>query len=441
VDDEEVEALWHAGTLRLWVRALIAVAWMLTVAIVVVVGRLVWSNAHHIGHPEPFWYRNLAAVVVGMAFLCAVSAPARITRWIRVAVALPFAQAAGVLTSWLLWRSLDTSASEWWDPTPLAATLPLADAVPLGVVVLGLAIAYAAVAAAVARRHERLHAAVMLALANLLLVGLWSPIASRLGCSDGSASSNFTCVDDHLGLIGVALTAPPFLGAVGFTTLHFRRRRPQTGHGTFAILFALFVGALASSVARAHVHDYAVGQFMHVLLAVGLAAVGAMGVLAGAMIVDTVRARRRLATGMLGVVRCSDPEVAAVSIASWLRGPQQVVVPFAIATAHGEVPVPGGARWAGPLPAATTRLRRGEAVAVLRAGDVVSASGFVESTHTDPFRTARAWLPNGDVWVGRADEVAAPANVGLALWRPAVAFLAIVIAIGVPALVAAVSAL
>jgi hypothetical protein len=440
VDDEEVEALWHAGTLRGWVRLLIAVAWMLTLAIAAVVGRLVWSNAHHVGHPDPFWYRNLVPTIVTAAFVLAASLPARVTRWIRVAVALPFAQAAAVVTAWLLWRALDTSASEWWEPS-LGPTLPLADALPLGVVVLGLAIAYAAVAAVVARRHERLHAAVMLALTNLLLVGLWSPIASRLGCGDGTTSSNFACVDHHLGLIGVALTAPPFLGAVVFTALHFRRRRPPTGHATFAVLLALFTAALASSVARAHVYDYAVGQLIHVLLAVGLAAVGAMGLLAAALIVETIRARRRLASGLLGVVRCADHEVAAVTIASWLRGPQQVVVPFAITTSQGNVPVPGGARWAGPLPAATTRLRRGEAVAVLRDGDTVSASGFVESAHTDPFRTARAWMPSGEIWVGRADEAAAPSNVGLALWRPAVAFLAIVIAIGVPALIAAVSAL
>jgi hypothetical protein len=440
VDDEEVQALWHAGSLRLWVRAVIAGAWLLTFALAIVVGCLVWRNAPCVCHRDPFWYRSLPALIVGGIFLLAALPPARMTRWIRAAVGLPFAQAAAVLAAWWLWRILEATQPEPWQPAPSGPTLPLADAFPLGLVVAGLVIAYAAVAGVVARRHERLHAAVMLALTNLLLVGLWAPIASRIGIGAAS-TTEFAAVDQHLGWIGVLLVAPPFLGAVGFTALRFRRRHVPSIYLSAAVLFALFAATLVASVSRTRVEDYAVGQFIHVLVAVGLVAVGTMGMLAAALTIDAVRARGRLARGLTGVVHCADPVVGMVQIASWLRGPLQRVAPFAIVTAHGEIPVPAGARWAGPLPASTTRLRMGDADVVLRRGDVVTASGFVESAHTDPFRSARAWLPDGDIWVGRVDDAAAPANVGLALWRPAVAFLAIVIAIGVPALVAAVSAL
>ena len=75
---------------------------------------------------------------------------------------------------------------------------------------------------------------------------------------------------------------------------------------------------------------------------------------------------------------------------------------------------------------------------MLRAGDPVVASGFIEPASTDPFRSSRAWIPGARViLVGRVEDTHAATDLGLALWRPSVAYLAIVIAIGVPALVSA----
>jgi hypothetical protein len=426
VNDAEVQALWQAGSLRSRVRWLIASAWLLTFAIAIVGGRVMWKYTW--GYHGQSGYRSVLAIVVALGLALALMMPMRGSRWIRAAVALPFVQAIALLCAWGLWNTIDPSA------------LPLALTARPAFVVVSFVLAYAIVARVVARRGERLHAGVMLALANLLAVGLWIPIASRFWCEGhpGRTFLDYVAVDDHLAALALVLFGPPFAAACTFTAFHFLRRRVPSVHSAVAVVF---VAALASSKGRLPIHDYAVGQLVHVVLAIALVAVGAIGALAAATAYDAARGRRRLARGLVGTVRCSEPFAAALTIGSWLRGPQQVLVPFAIDTEHGELPVPGGARWLGPVPEATTRLGRGDAAVVLRDGDGVLVSGFVEAAQRDPFRTARVWLPTGEVRIGRIADAMSPTQIGYALWRPCVAFLAIAIGVGVPALVAALCAL
>jgi hypothetical protein len=111
-------------------------------------------------------------------------------------------------------------------------------------------------------------------------------------------------------------------------------------------------------------------------------------------------------------------------------------------TGAGDVPIPGGA-WIGPLSTTTTQLRTGESVSTLRRGDRVVVTGLVsrpaERDGAHPFRSAPVLIAGpGGISVAHArDERYGFSNVAIALWRPCVAYLAILIAIGVPSLVAA----
>jgi hypothetical protein len=432
VDDVDVEAFWwHPGSLRAWVRGLIACAYVLTLAIAVIGARLLWGIAGKYTTVDPFCFRNLPAMMVGGVLAMALALPARTSRWIRIALVLPFAQIAVMLAAWLLWHAVDSEVA-----SDLA---PLVDALPLGTIVVGMGVVYVAVAVLVARRHERLHAVVMLALANLVVLGLWLPVATRVWCGE-STRADFDLVDHDLGRLALVVLTPPLAAAIAFTGLWFRRIRMPRLSG--AIVSLLFASALVASIARRPLSNYALVQFLHVLLAVALLAVAAIGLLAVAMALDAGRARRRLSRGVTGVICCDDGAAAVVSVTSWLRGPQQLLAPFSIATQHGNVPVPGGARWAGPLPRSTTLLRGDDVAVVLRAGDQVIASGFVQPELDDPFRSSCGWIPGGqEIVIGRVEDVRAPTELGLALWRPCVAYIAIVIAIGVPALVTALFAL
>jgi hypothetical protein len=133
----------------------------------------------------------------------------------------------------------------------------------------------------------------------------------------------------------------------------------------------------------------------------------------------------------------AEPAVACFEITSWLQPPRPLVRSFSIATSGGEVPIPG-ARLVAPLDRSTTALRVGESYEALRAGDRITVSSTRSgSPDSDPFRTAAAPI------VG-ADPVVAPfgvpqltfSDLALSLWRPAVAYLVILVAIAIPALAA-----
>jgi hypothetical protein len=121
-------------------------------------------------------------------------------------------------------------------------------------------------------------------------------------------------------------------------------------------------------------------------------------------------------------------------ITSWLRGPRTVQRSFAISTPAGTIPV-SGAHLVAVLPAATTQLEVGECIAVLRPRDRVVIAGTGTATGA-PFRSSAAPLA-GELYVAAADRAAVGfSHVALAMWRPAVAYLLIVVAVAIPALAA-----
>jgi hypothetical protein len=83
-------------------------------------------------------------------------------------------------------------------------------------------------------------------------------------------------------------------------------------------------------------------------------------------------------------------------------------------------------------------LHVGEAVAVLRRGDRVVVGGLVVPEADHPFRSSSALVPGpAGVVVRRHDDPGDGfTTAALVVWRPCVAFLAIMTAVAIPGLVA-----
>jgi hypothetical protein len=205
-------------------------------------------------------------------------------------------------------------------------------------------------------------------------------------------------------------------------------------------LLALLATALVMRADAPAAARVVYANFIHVLLGgmsvacAGLAGVGA------AMYLRARRTRRRFERDVVdGVVTLDgddEPIVGVLEIAGWLRGPRPLVRPFVLATASGDVPV-HGARLAAPIDPSTTALRVGESLPIIRSGDRIAMIGHRRADAAGPFRT-QATLIAGD------DVVIAPhalphfgfTDIALALWRPSIAYLVILVAVAMPALAA-----
>ena len=370
--------------------------------------------------------------------------PGRTDRFVRVAVLLPLAQLAAMLVLWLLWSDKPVPHGYSLDRMPMLTKFSIGEALA------SVAIFAIASGALIARRAEAIHAVVMVSLATLLLAGLWLPIAARMWWGRIELASH---VAFGPGVIAWVL-APPAIGGVLFTALAFRwpdllRRLTHTIH---CVLVVLALSALLSYFDRADDAGHIFDNFVHVVLAAATVAIGALALLAASMVVADRWARHQLARATLTGVIADRAPVARIEIASWLRGPRATVGAFAVTTARGEVHVPGAALVAS-MPAGTTQLYRGESMPVLRGGDRVALTGFVDRHSTTlaarsgeagpcepdgdhPFRSSSAPLPEGTILVGKPGERPTP-SIGYALWRPSLAYLAVLVGIAVPGLIAA----
>ncbi|HEY5944390.1 MAG TPA: hypothetical protein VIV40_02820, partial [Kofleriaceae bacterium] len=128
------------------------------------------------------------------------------------------------------------------------------------------------------------------------------------------------------------------------------------------------------------------------------------------------------------VVNDEPDPIARLEITSWLRGPHLTVRPFVVATSHGELPVQGAPLLAA-IPRITTQLDVGEHADLMMPGDRAVVAGHSMASNA-PFRG----LDAPDIAM-----IAAPdarryrfSDVTLVVWRPAVAYLAILIAVALP---------
>jgi hypothetical protein len=201
----------------------------------------------------------------------------------------------------------------------------------------------------------------------------------------------------------------------------------------------LLLSAMCVRSAASYGATVVFGYFVPLLLVTALAALGMLGALAGSLWWRDRRDRRTLAADphrFTGTVTTSDsdPRIGGVEITSWLRGPQLVLAPCTVTTSAGELVVPGGAELVAHVPLDSTLHRTGEVAVVMQAGDEVTVTGFAPPPDGHPFRDSAALVP-GRVRIGlRDDPGSITRDIALAMWRPCVAYLVILAAIAVPAL-------
>jgi len=447
-----------AGMLPTWVRTVIALACLVSFATITVGSQLLWTQLpswvdlgafrHALTFFISFWIlvtffppwpgdvslRSTSGPGTSAAAAQPLHPRGPLSRALRVAVLLPVAHAVAIGCAWPVW----TAVSRYVRDADAATTV--ATQFPLLLAVVGTSVVFALASFVMARRRsgEWIHGFAMLALAELLVLGLWLPIACAAvpgGYGDWWSAEDPLLTVSHLPLILV----PPTVVAVAFTA--FALRRPQHLPGVQGALKAVLgVALFCSVVTRLGASGRVLlmyANFVPLLLAAALVAVVALAVLGAVSWLRLHRMHRRF-VGLqrrAGKVDTDGAPVAiGVEITSWLRGPRVLQVPFAVTTAAGTLPV-HGAHLVAPLPAATTALQVGERLAVLREGDDVVVAGTTEAGG-DPFRTSAAPLADRVYVAPAIVEGGGFGSVALAMWRPCVAYLLIVSTVALPALAA-----
>lgn len=416
------------GTLPAWARWTIGIASIVTVVAIalggsLVTGELAWEQR------TSFWLGEGIAIVAGLVIAGVFLPPAKLSRFLRLAVMLPVIHAGLVVLAWNVWADAASHLGRHSDGRAFAAWFPFWPTMVLS------GVAMFAACVLVARRRECLHALTTLTLSTLLLVGLWMPIVAALTGDNGWWTGRATLLP-HPVRAAMFVAIPPFAAATAFTYVSLRREMVSSKI-IVAVLFVVALGVRAGASAAAMV-VYA--NFVPILLVAMLLAAGSLVAFAFITVARGIRARRMFVARerMVGVVDRADAgPVIAIEIASWLRAPRVIQRPFAIATSGGTIPV-SGAELVAPLPAATTLLARGETLGIIHGGDPVVVSGHARDV-SDPFRSSAAPL-SGELRIAPADvERAGFTSMTLAVWRPAVGYLLIVTAVAAPGLAALLS--
>ncbi len=437
--------LWNrpgAGHVAPWVRGSVALAAVLSV---VVAGAAAWT-LWRIGRPHDLhdktWFQGLPPFAMAAALTVLFVPDGSVSRFMRLAVLLPVLHMIALVVALLYVPRLDMP--QLAERTPMLASLPVELVFGCGLVLM------LAIARGIGGRREWAHAFVMLALANVLLLGLWLPIlASFASTHDATGfgwSETFMPTLRRLedpGPLPLIALAPPLVLATLYTVLAIRApalTRRIRGWVIAAMVW-LFGGAVVARYRSDHgaflIHD----NFVHVLLAtIGLAII-ATCTLAVVTWLAGRRELRRLATEPHRKQGVIDDEgegvVACMQITSWLRGPRMWMRSF-IASANGElIRVPSGAVLATAVPKISSAMRAGEAVVVIHQRDPIVLGGFVErEVGESPFRSVTMTVPGpAGILVGRDEPVSTPIeSMLLTAWRPSVAYLLIMLAIAVPSL-------
>lgn len=400
------------------------------------VGRQIDRAVSEIGRLSYGWLSYSLTFVVAFWILLSWLPPARLSRALRVAVLLPGAHALVVALAWPAWLQLSRFVTDRSSASALVTDYPLAQ-------VVGLTLAgFAAFSLVIARRRsgEWLHGFVMLALTELLLLGLWLPISCAAW--PGGAGTWWTPEAPLMAHVAprVAFTiAPPTVLAFAYTALALRRPAQLLAwrRVTLPAIGVLLTVALMTRLVASAREMVLYSNLLPLLLTAMIVAIAALVMFGIALAVRGVLAHRAFARmkRVDGVIVEDGSEPAlGFEITSWLRGPRTVQRTFAISTPAGTIPV-SGAHLVAVLPAATTQLEVGECIAVLRPRDRVVVAGTGTATGA-PFRSSAAPLA-GELYVAPADRPAVGfSHVALAMWRPAVAYLLIVVAVAIPALAA-----
>lgn len=423
-----------AGRLPPWVRLVIALGCLVSFASVTIGSQLLWDQLP--GWVDLGYFRYGLTFYISFWILVSYFPPWPMSRAMRVAVLLPVAHAVMIACSWPVWNAVSRFLRDSDSATSFATQFPLLT------VVLGTAIVFAGVSWLLSRRRsgEWIHGFAMLALAELLVLGLWIPIACSAwpgGLGEWWSASE-PLLGDATSRIAFVV-APPTIVALGFTVVALRRPAwLLASHGMIAASVGMLL--LVSAATRVDASGRVLllySNFVPLLLAAALVAVLAVVVLGSVTWWRSWSMHRafiaRERRGGNVITDCDEPALG-LEITSWLRGPRVVQRAFAVSTAVGTLPV-RGAHLVAAMPAATTQLRVGERLTVLKGGDEVQIAGHGDDAGA-PFRVSAAPLADGMFVAPAALDKPGFPNVALVMWRPCVAYLLIVSAIAVPALAA-----
>lgn len=430
-------------------KALIVSACAVTVAIAFYGMRAMWEGVewvqdpYLVGEPTPgrshFWYTNGLGLAMCAAIALAWLPRFRISQLLRVAVVLPVLHVAAIGVAGHVWSIFDADALEKLAQPYVVEyakhpTLPLPTISALAIgfaVMIGIGIA-------IKRRHgEWAHATMMLALSNLLLLGLWLPFVARLAVRGGDTDrywrDNAVRVLDTSTVAQLALI-PPAIVAILFTVIVFRAPRfyARNRRRVRIALWSLFTIAMLVAMSLPDKAWIVYIESSYLVMSAVVIAVATLVMLVCTSWLRSLgtRWRSRKLTYQTGVIADDEHgEAARFEITSWLRGPRLATRPFVVTTAQGNIPV-AGAMVLAPVPHATTLLDIGEHAAVLRPGDRVVIAGRSAAGDGHPFRASDA------TEISLVSPADAPlhrfSDVVLVAWRPALAYLTIVVAVSLP---------
>ncbi|NVB78769.1 MAG: hypothetical protein HOV81_10275 [Kofleriaceae bacterium] len=429
------------GSLPGKVSFLIAAACVVTVLVAATGMKSIWDVTYYASSRDAFWYCNGIALGLTGALALAFLPRWHLPRLVRVAVLVPVMHLGALIVAVKLWAVLraDTWAylvSVKDDNSPVPTLPDFALAIAL-VVVAGMLIAR--------RRGEWAHASMMLALSTLLLVGLWLPIVCSWWSTDDVANVYANIGGGHriylrsmyssYENLRLAAILPPVIAAIAFTTLVFRRRMFFSRHRARVTLWVkiLFAVAMLAQVSGSDRTGLLYLEHTYIILFVVGLVIGTFVVFGATTWLDSWRAHRALARkprvdGTIATDGDAEP-IATLEITSWLRGPRLATRTFAVRTPSGDVPVTTG-NVILPMPPSTLALGVGETAGVLSPGDAVTLAADRTTTGADPFRTMDAAQIAGVI--SRGATRYRFSDVALVVWRPAVAYLAILVAVALP---------
>jgi hypothetical protein len=406
---------------------------------------------------DEFWFRNGLAAAIALAIGAALLPGAPIARTLRLAALLPPILLAGMLAAWVGWELIVPRIEYLRLLVPLVLELPIDTALAAMLAATCLAALAVARCAGRLRLDTWMRAVVVIALVDLLLLGLWLPLASwswgqrtEVGWTAEVGRELF--LGSRPRLLALALV-PPLVVATAFAALALRR--PDLARRARGIwvgaLSLLFVLAVLFRLGDTDAGYLVYLNLVHFLAASAFVAAAALVAFVASLWLRARSVRRRLARARPAVIGVIPAEgdgprgvVACLELEGWLAGPRARVDSFEVITAAGPVPIPVGAELAASVPLASTCLQVGEAVAVIRRGDRVVIGGLIEPAPDHPFRSSSALVPGpSGVVVRREDDGGGGGFSAIALvaWRPCVAFLVILTAVAVPGLAAALALL
>jgi hypothetical protein len=444
----------NPGELAPSMRALIAGACAVSVALAALGMDSMWGVvdwlAERIGR-DAFWYANGLAIAIAFAIAAAWIPRFEVSRLLRVAVLLPMIHLAAIVVAGVTWSSLYRDVASLghtigygvYSFPDIAGSFSVAIVIGFGAVL--------AIAIAIKRRHgEWAHAAVMLTLSYLLLVGLWLPILARLSVSPPSAaillheqspqywdwwfwqvSYNHRLFSRDVFMLLAVI--PPAIIALAFTATRFRNARLFARFRSWPSITVklLLGGAIVAALTSPDESWLLYLESSYLVMFAAVLAIGALVTLTvttrlGSLASHFLFGRMTKVEGVIALDE--DEEAARFEITSWLRGPRLATRSFVVSTPYGNVPV-DGVQVLAPIAASTTQLDVGDHTPLLKAGDRVVIGGRTVKG-ADPFRS----IAGTDI-AAIAAAGSRPyrfSDVTLVVWRPAVAYLAILIAIALP---------